>query len=299
MPIRVSDYDRLTYREIQYRLRAEGLPEDEIDQHLLNIRKLRHLRSNDKRRAKEHNKRWGEVIAALQHERRIVRGMVRYKTTTPTPERDDFVLRYYQVLTALYEELLSKKRFEQALPEFEHWTDYVDEDIKNKFIKKARAIPYRDKAKFKEPFQRTSPAALTDLRRGRLLRYVRATLETLLTRIDENPDDPKLERKEQLLREAIKRINAMPMNAHIPNHWADVVRDKLRDGDDTDMADKVPHKPPKKRGASTKGQPRATTATEAMLDGQIVAERRRRDALASQPLAETLRQFITKHIEKK
>ena len=294
MHIRTSDYERLTYREIRHRLHAEGRPESEIEHYILLIREARHVRSNEKRRIKEHKKRWAEVIAALQHERRIVRGMVRYKTKTPAPERDDFVQRYYQVLTALYEELLAKRHIEQVLPEHDHWTDFVDDSIKAKFIKRAHAIPQRDKSKFKEPFQRTSPAALADLRRGRLLRYTRATLETLLTRIDENPDDPKLERKEQLLREAIKRINAMPQNAHIPNHWADVVRDMLRAGDDTGMVDRIKNKPSKKRGASVTGQPRGSTATLAMLNGQKQSEIRRMAAMArAQPLGMTVAKLLS------
>ena len=181
----------------------------------------------------------------------------------------------------------------KTLPEHDHWTDFVPEEVKAKFARKALAVPQRDKAKFKEPFQRTSPLALSALRRGRLLRYVRATLETLLVRIDDNPDDKKLERKEWLLREAIERIKKMPPNAHIPNHWADVVRDLIRDGDDTGMVDKIAKKPPKKRGASVNGQPRASTATMAMLQGQMKAERERLAALSAQPLQVTVAKLFT------
>lgn len=290
-----TNYDRMSYREIRFALRRDGIPEREIETFILSIRMARRQRSNEKRSIQERNKRWGEVIAALQHERRIVRGMVRYKTKTPAPERDEFVEKYYRRLTKLYEELLEKKNLEKILPEHEHWTDFVPDEVKEMFIKKALAVPQRDKSKFKEPFQRTSPMALTDLRRGRLLRYTRSTLDTLLERLDNDPENPKLQRKEWLLREAIKRISAMPKDAHIPNHWADVVQDLLHPDDDTEMASKVKQKQPKKRAPKTpKNSAPGTTITLEMLKGQLKAEMQRRDSLkANGSLRDTLKNFLS------
>lgn len=290
-----TNYDRMSYREIRFALRRDGIPEREIETFILSIRMARRQRSNEKRSIQERNKRWGEVIAALQHERRIVRGMVRYKTKAPAPERDEFVEKYYRRLTKLYEELLEKKNLEKILPEHEHWTDFVPDEVKEMFIKKALAVPQRDKSKFKEPFQRTSPMALTDLRRGRLLRYTRSTLDTLLERLDNDPENPKLQRKEWLLREAIKRISAMPKDAHIPNHWADVVQDLLHPDDDTEMASKVTQKQPKKRAPKTpKNSAPGTTITLEMLKGQLKAEIQRRDSLkANGSLRDTLRNFLS------
>ena len=280
------DFDGLSYREIRYRLTREGLPEDLIESTILNIRQDRSTRANTKRQTKEHNKRWGEVIASLQHERRIVRGMLRYKTKTPAPERDEFVEQYFAALTRLYERLRSLKALNRKLPEHSHWTDYVPDKVKNAFIDAAGGVPARDRAKMKEPFQRTDPFELATLRRGRLLRLVRSTLESVLQRLDANPDDESAIRKEELLREALRRINALPDNAHVPNHWAELMRDKLRPEDD--IADTTP--------ATKKRTVRHKRSEKTVLVEQAVRETAQHfnKLMVQQTLNTTLAKFIKK-----
>lgn len=236
-------FNGLTYRDIQAKLERDGLDPEQVGRTMTEIRAHRSQRANAKRQRQQSNKQWGEVIQTLQHERRIVRGMVRYKTRVPAPERDDFVEQYMKMLDTLYERLQSKRRLDYALPEHSHWTDYVPDKIKQAFIHAADMVPVRDRAKFKTPFQRISPPALTDLRRARLLRYTRATLEAVITRQEADPDDIKAQRKEWLLREAIKRINDLPFNAHVPNHWADMVRDVMQENDDGEMVMAIKAKP--------------------------------------------------------
>ena len=280
------DLDGLSYREIRNRLTREGMPEDLIAQTLINIRHNRSTRANTKRQTKEHNKRWGEVIASLQHERRIVRGMLRYKTKTPAPERDEFVEQYFAVLTRLYERLCSLKTLNRELPEHSHWTDYVPDRIKNAFIDAAGGVPARDRAKMKEPFQRNDPFELAALRRGRLLRLVRSNLESVRLRLEANPDDESAIRKEELLRDALRRINELPDNAHVPNHWAELMRDKLRPGDDTTDTAAAP----KKRTPRPKRSERTAVVEQAVRD----TEQHFNKLAVQQTLHQTLAKFIKK-----
>lgn len=287
-------YDGLTYRELRYKFAAAGMPEAEIDLQLLRIREFRSVRNTEKKRKRALSKQWGEVIAPLQHERRILRAMLRYKTKTPAPERDEFVEQYFNALTTVYERLCKKRDLDKMLPEHSHWTDYVPEKIKWAFIDAANAVPPRDKAKFKEPFQRTSPIALSALRRGRLLRYTRATLEALLVKQDVNGEDPRADRKEKLLRLAIDRIKELPPNAHVPNHWADMVRDKLNPDDDLSMADKVVAKPPKRRGTAPKLLPGERSPMPAIVGNTHAEQMRLNKMMITQPLNVTLAKLLGK-----
>lgn len=288
-------YEGIAYRELLGKLRREGMSEQEAEETILDIKRTRAVRSNSKRQQKELAKQWGEVIEALQHERRILRGMVRYKTKTPAPERDEFVTQYYAALSMLYERLCKKRSLERELPEHSHWTDFVPDRIKDALITAASAVPPRDKAKFKEPFQRTSPINLSIRRQERLLRATRATLEAVLIKQDVATEDPKLDRKEWLLREALNRIKALPSNAHVPNHWADMVRDMMQEGDDTETV--KPKAKPKKRGKTTKAL--ADTSTQAPMgmpkeafESWKETQQRYTTLMVKQPLSATLKNLM-------
>lgn len=285
------DLDGLSYRDIHTRFERAGMPDHMIEQTITEIRHDRATRANRKRQTKERNKRWGEIIASLQHERRILRGMLRYKTKAPAPERDEFVEQYFAVLTRLYEKLTARKSLDKELPEHSHWTDYVPEKVRQAFIHAANDVPPRDRAKMKEPFQRTDPLELAELRRGRMLRYIRATLDSVRMRLDASPDDVVAVRKHDLLVEAIKRVNEMPANAHIPNHWADVVRDKLQPNDDTETERRPKDKDaPKKRAR----RPAMSEANARIEQAVRNTERHFNTLMVRQPLTATLSQFIKK-----
>lgn len=288
MSTKYRDLDGLAYREIRSRLEREEMPEPLIEQTLQEIKYDRAARANHKRHTKERNKRWGEVIASLQHERRILRGMLRYKTKAPAPERDEFVEQYFAALTRVYDDLQKRKVLDRELPTYSHWTDYVPERIKQAFIEAANSVPPRDRAKMKEPFQRTDPLELAGLRRGRMLRYIRSTLESVQIRLDANPDDEAALRKDTLLREALKRVNETPANAHLPNHWADMVRDKLHPNDDTQTERRAKTTAPKKRVK----KPRMSN--EEVAKAVAETDRHFNLLMVRQPLTATLSQFIKK-----
>ena len=227
-------YQGLTYREIEWRLRYTHMPEEMIQTTIAAIKEHRHALTVAKSKLREREKQWGEVIASLQHERKIVRSMLRYKTKVPSPERDEFLAQYMRVLDSLYEKLQSKKRLDKALPEHSHWTDYVPERVRQAFIEEADLVPPRQKARFKLPFKRTDPTKLRDLRHGRLLRHIQKALDTVLGRLDIEPDDPRHGRREYLLRKALHRTKQLPIDAHVPNHWRDMVPDLLGNDDEDD-----------------------------------------------------------------
>jgi hypothetical protein len=285
-------YAGYAYRELRSKLLRDGEPPETVDLTIANIKLQRSAQSIAKRQKKESDRQWGEVIEALQHERRIVRSMVRYKTKTPAPERAEFVANYFVVLNKLYEKLEKQRRIDRELPAHSHWTDFVPERIKEAFRVAADEVPPRDRAKFKQPFQRTSPIDLCNKRRARLLRYTRATLETVIERLDEDPDNEKAIRKEWLLRKAIDRANALEDNAHVPNHWAQLVPDLLRSDDDDSMQAVVKAKPPKKRAslASTKLPPPLVVQK---LTADLAAQRKQRSQLMDrQSLGTTLKQML-------
>lgn len=212
----------LSYRDIRWRLHGQGLPDDLIEKTIAHIQADRQEHADAQRRKKVQDKAWQELFAVLQHERRIVRSMTKYETTTPAPERDEFVEAYFTVLNTLHERLTLLRR-RGGMPEYGHWTDYVPQRIKDALVEAAATIPPRHKAKLKEPFQRTSPIALRNLRHGRLLRRTIKEREAVLMRLQANSDDDQAKRKVAVLETAIKRIRAMEDNAYVPDHWRDMV----------------------------------------------------------------------------
>ena len=220
-------YDGLAYREIEWRLRRQDMPEEMIRATLDAVREHRRARANAKLQRRERDKQWGEVISSLQHERKILRSMSRYKTREPAPERDDFVANYLAALDTLYAKLQAKRSLDDGLPEHSHWTDYVPQRIKQVFIDEAASIPPRQKAKFKDPFRKADPTKLRDLRHGRLLRQIRSCLDTVLAKLDVDPDNEAANHRERLLRVAYDRTKALPDDAHVPSHWADMVQDLI------------------------------------------------------------------------
>jgi hypothetical protein len=293
-------YAGWAYRELRAKLINEGQTPEMADLTIAHLKQQRSAQSIAKRQRNEADKQWGEVVEALQHERRIVRSMVRYKTKTPAPEREEFVAEYFAVLNKLYERLEKLRRIDRELPEHTHWTDFVPDRVKEAFRVAADEVPPRDRAKFKQPFQRTSPINLCVKRKARLLRYTRATLATTIERLDEDPENAKLMRKELLLRKAIDRVNALEDNAHVPNHWAQMVPDLMHPDDDSDMVSAVKTKPPKNRGNVLRASKpsAADRLSPAEMTAQPVAKALAQDLkdkqkriltyMDKQPLAQTL-----------
>lgn len=211
-----AKFRSMTYRSIQWQLRREEMPEDLIDKTIAAIKEQRSSLTNAKRKRTAHKRAWDELIAPLQHERRIVRSMVNYKTRTPSPEREQFAQDYYAVLSKAYDKLAALRAAQDKLPEHDHWTDYVPDRIKDAFIEEAALIPPRAHAKMKIPFERTVPALLHNKRKTRMMRHIYAEIETASAAGDTD--------KAKKLRLALDKLKALPDNAHIPGHWSGLLK---------------------------------------------------------------------------
>ena len=214
----VRKYRGYALREIRWKLRRE-MDEVSVDQTIARL--IADRKDLAARRAKKRvaDAAWSEVIESLQHERRIVRSMLKYKTKDPAPERDAFVEAYYEALTKTYNRLLYVKRVTGDVPEHSHWTDYVPNSVKDVFIEEAEMIPPRHKAKVKAPFERTDPYDLYEKRKNRLTRNGYKEMETLQLKLEVNPEDEKAQRRIDRLRVAMQRLRGIEAPAHLPNHW--------------------------------------------------------------------------------
>lgn len=216
----IRKYKGRSYREIYWLLRKDKrLSEEGVEAEVAKLRAERKAHTQQRAAARVQRAAWGEIIEALQHERRIVRTMVRYKTAEPAPERDEFVNAYNEVLTKTYGKLCLMRR-QGKMPEHTHWTDYVPANIKDTFVETLAEIPPRNRAKVKIPFERIDPMDLHDRRKGRLLRK---TYTERTTAVDNGDVD-----KAALLDEAVKRIHALPPNAHVPNTWHGLFKDEAK-----------------------------------------------------------------------
>lgn len=237
----------LGYRDIRAKLKRQQLPDEIIEKTITALQAERQEWGNLQRQKRVHTKAWQELLAAFQHERKIVRSMVRYKTATPAPERDELVESYFAALNTLHEKFVLLRR-RGGMPEHSHWTDYVPQRIKDAFAEASASVPPRHKAKYKEPFQRTSPLDLRNLRHGRLLRRTSKEIEAVQLRLQVNPDDERAQHKLKVLQEALKRTRAMGADAHVPDHWRDMVPDMFDDPEALADEPKPPRKPYVRRG---------------------------------------------------
>lgn len=212
----VTKYKSRTYRDIEWSLREQQTPDEIIQQTLAELRKARAEAKSAKLSRRRNDTAWAEIIEALQHERRIVRSMLRYKPKEPTPERDEFVQGYAHALNTLHARLTTLKK-EGKPPAHSHWVDFVPGKIKDAFTEAVNAIPAKAKARVKQPFERRLPYLIHDRRKGRLLRATRSELTTAQA----TNDHDKIAR----LTKAIELIHAIPLGDHIPNTWHEVMRE--------------------------------------------------------------------------
>lgn len=222
-------YDNMTYRDILWKLRYQQMPEPLIERTLESIKAFRAERSRIKRQKKASDLQWSELIFPLQHERKIIRAMRRYKTLEPTPERDEFLQAYAMALDKVLDRMKQIRDSTRGVtpPAFDHWTDYVPERVKETLRDAAIDIPPRHKAKFKEPFTRTTPLQLNEKRRARVLRKAQSELDAVETMLNINPNDASLQDQGRKLRRAIYLLKNLPPNYAVPNTWHAVL-----DGDD-------------------------------------------------------------------
>lgn len=213
-----ADFDGLDYRTLTRRLR-KSYPEPEVDRIIDEVKKYRKQRKNEHIHLCHARQRWGDLIAGLQHERKIVRTMLRYKPTSLAPERQEFVQAYAQVLDTLHARLCLRRDTTNELPEHDHWVDYVPERIKMPLRMAQENIPARTKARTKAPFERRIPSAIHKRVREKLLRNIQTEKDNAQRMLNINPDDAKAVNKLLRLNKALDTLNKMHPSEPLPNTW--------------------------------------------------------------------------------
>jgi hypothetical protein len=185
----------------------------------------------------QHRSQWIAVTLALNTELRRVQGSLNYPEPT-TPERVDALEAYAAVMTQLKDRLAAMATVdglpaqtpkdaavERGIPnEGVHWTDWVPERIKARVRLAFEAIPYKPKAKVKEPFLRTIPP----VQHGRLKEQLRSKTTSLLLlaqrtynvkykKTTENLE-PLVESIEAM-QAALRALDRLPLTAPIPRDW--------------------------------------------------------------------------------
>lgn len=214
MAYRYAKYLQMSANQLHNALAEKGLPPSEIEQAKIIIAEQKAKRRADRAHRAQMALHWGELVAPLTHERKIVRSIMRYKHSSP--ERTLALEAYLAVLDTLNARLKLMRREHnqtplQAHPDKHHWADYVPQRIKDKVIALFDAIPHIAKAKRKRPFERTVPVILHNKQRDRLYRR---TLKDL-GRAQSEGNEPLATQISQAL-DIIKRLSP---NEPVPTTW--------------------------------------------------------------------------------
>lgn len=177
---------------------------------------------------------WKEILHPLDVERRIVAGMVRYKSKAyKVPERDKALAAYSEVLDKVRRLLVkyqkdytlppSKLAKEKGVPNNgEHWTDWIPTHAKTKVSALFEAIPKNFRAKTKTPFERRILAASKDKRRLNLAKQVKRELDAAYKDLANEPEEynnPDHHAYIERLELADKAVAALSETDHIPKTW--------------------------------------------------------------------------------
>jgi hypothetical protein len=220
-----TKYDGIAYRELAFKLRAEQWPEDMVDKIIEDIRAFRTARANEKRKRREADKQWRELLHPLQHERKIIRAMRAYKTHTPTPERDEFLHAYALALDKVLDKIRGTRITDTTLPTQEHWTDYVPTKVKATLLDACASIPNKAKAKYKEPFARITPIVFNSRRKERVLRKARADLSNAQTQLQIDPDNKGLQERIARIKLAMYTLNNADPTTPVPSTWHGLLKE--------------------------------------------------------------------------
>jgi hypothetical protein len=214
MAYRYAKYLEMGAKQIHNALVTKGLHPSVMEQVKIIIAEQKTKRRADRAHRVQMGLQWGELVAPLTHERKIVRSVMRYKGGST--ERTTALQAYLAVLDKLTERLTLMRREHnqtplQLHPERHHWADYVPQHIKNRVVDLFDAVPHTPKAKRKRPFVRTVPAILHNKQRDRLLR--RTTKD--LGRAQSEGDEALTKQISQAL-DTIKRL---PQGEPVPATW--------------------------------------------------------------------------------
>ena len=214
MAYRYAKYLEMGEKQIHNALVTKGLPPSEIEQMKIIIAEQKAKRRADRAHRVQMDLQWGELVAPLTHERKIVRSVMRYKGGSA--ERTTALQAYLAVLDKLTERLTLMRREHnqtplQLHPERHHWADYVPQHIKDRVVALFDAVPHTPTAKRKRPFVRTVPAILHGKQKDRLLRR---TLKDLGRAQSEGNEALVAQ-----ISQALDTIKRLPQGEPVPATW--------------------------------------------------------------------------------
>lgn len=220
-----AKYDGRTYRDIYHILIRDhpgAMAHDLIEQ----IRAFRRERRSLQATHRVCRELWSDVLAGLNHERKIMRSMNRYKPQTDSPERQAFIDLYTAVLEQTHAVIKHHYYNADSPPKYTHWTDYVDDADKDAVYDATARIPIRAKVKIKIPFERTIPSILHNKKRQKLEYRLDREMETTRRCLDVTPDDPMLLLKMTRMKAAKKILNKLHPTDDLPTTWHRLLGEK-------------------------------------------------------------------------
>jgi len=216
MPKGLSNYTHMGERDLHNALSRRHDSPETIELIKTQVREMRKNLKVARAHKRQLDHTWGEFIAPLIHERKVVRSMLGYKLAKSGDARTLALQAYIQVLDTLRSrlELLKREKSQtpmQLYPERTHWCDHVPAHIRERVITLFDDIPPVVRAKRKRPFERTVPAILHNKQRDRLYRR---TLKDL-GRAQSEGNEALIAQISQAL-DTIKRL---PQGEPVPATW--------------------------------------------------------------------------------
>lgn len=220
MGLRFTRYMKLSANALHKTLTDQGVSPHRMQEIKTVVDEQKAARRKYAAHKRQMDLHWGELLAPLVHERKVVKSILRYKAS---PERTEALEAYLLVLTTLLDKLnwmrIEKDQTPASLhPDRTHWTDYVPQRIKNEVCVMFDAIPHKAKAKVKLPFQRTVPMVLHAKQKARL---EKRTIKELGVAEQDYLLDPS-EKNAQVverIKGALKKIRVLSPTEAVPVTW--------------------------------------------------------------------------------
>lgn len=229
-----EDYINLTPNELHTRLMKRKLHPVAVNHIKDEVAKLKEARRVSRITQTHRKAEWANVLDPLRYELNNAKVGRKYDLT------DEARLEAFDAYIAVMEKVLAKlehpsKVLEQTPMQMakehnatgkgspirndgEHWTDWVPNKIKEQIASAFFELPHRPKARRKVPFQRVMLPDQHEKAKARLLKATQKEIDTLERRQMVAPTDER-EAKLERMRKALKIIEAMTDNEHIPATW--------------------------------------------------------------------------------
>lgn len=229
-----EDYINLTPNELHTRLMKRKLHPVTVNHIKDEVAKLKETRRVNRITRTHRISEWANVLDPLRYELNSAKVGRKYDLT------DTARVEAFDAYIAVMEKVLAKlihpsKLLEQTPMQMakehnasgkgspirndgEHWTDWVPQKIKDTIATAFFELEHKPKARRKIPFQRVMLPDQHEKAKARLLKATQKEVDTLERRQMVAPTEER-EAKLVRMRKALKIIEAMTANEHIPATW--------------------------------------------------------------------------------